>query len=233
MGQDGAKVTFKFQDEHFVKNITETQRNIFNTHQHIIDRQAAYGIQKPGFFEDFDIDYNRHKFVVDPGMLQIPAHLMLNPSPISGANPWVQVGHMPDTGITTIKEKKMKTRKMLKPAKQIARRDLITAAEVLDVGYIDGLLDAVAIVQGLREGETLTRAQNLTLEHVGSRIRVIGGDQGVLSDLRPWSRDSNTYNVSTVIAGRLVELERDDYVVLNAEFVSQGGYIKRPNASDY
>lgn len=226
MADKGLKVNFAFQDEHFVMSadrVRETMdqltgkishlppatRNVFNNHQHQIDKNLAYGVDyakiyKPGgFLEDFDIDYNRIA--------------------ISGANPWVQ---------NIIKEKKMNARKMLKPAKQIARRDLITAAEVLDVGYIDGLLDAVAIVQGLKEGETLTRAQNLTLEHVGSRIRVIGGDQGVLSDLRPWSRDNGNYKVSTVIAGRLVELERDDYVVLNAEYVA-GGYIKRPNASDH
>lgn len=225
MADKGLKVNFAFQDEHFVMSadkVRETMdllashrtRNVFAQHQHGIDYASIY--QKPGHFEDFDIDYNKVVYGIDPAMIPPHQHTF-----VSGANPWVQ---------KTIKEIKMKNRKMLKPAKQIARRDLITAAEVLNLGYLDGLLDAVAIVQGLAEGEVLTTAGDLKQQHNDTRVRVIGGPRGVLSDVKPYDRDRN-YQIQAVIDGKLYELERDDYVVLNVP-APRGGYISRPNASD-
>lgn len=121
--------------------------------------------------------------------------------------------------------------KLLRPSKKIKLSDLEVAAGLAGGQYVNELLHTVALVQQLEEGQRLFRARDLKHDVVDKFVRVIsGGESGLCSDIRTFDTMREP-NIRMVVAGKMIEVERDDFVVVNVQFLQfpdRTGYIKLP-----
>lgn len=104
------------------------------------------------------------------------------------------------------------TVKLKTPTKNIKRKDLTVAMRLLGLSDQDDLLNAVAIVQELEEGEKLYRAYELQSEKLSAvNIRVVGRDiAGVLTDAQGvYSYDP----VRLVVDGKMISVNGNDFVI--------------------
>ena len=108
------------------------------------------------------------------------------------------------------------------PNQTIDRADLDMALRAVDYPDIDFLLDKVAIIQTMDEGEVLQTACNLKSEDIGRYITVVNGDsrgaKGRMSDINRYEMEEMRISPQLVLDGKMVKLSRQDFVI-----VSEGG----------
>ena len=117
--------------------------------------------------------------------------------------------------LSIIKENNSMTVKLKTPSKNIKRKDLVVGMRLIGLRAQDDLLNAIALVQELQEGERLFRAHELRSETIlGKHLRVPGTDVGgICSDAKFSEYDSEL--VRFVIAGKMEVVEGAIFVVLS------------------
>lgn len=103
---------------------------------------------------------------------------------------------------STTKENNRMTVKLKTPSKNIKRKDLTAALQLLEMSGRDELLNAVALVQELGDDQKILRAYQLKdADVIGDRIKVNGAKvSGVLSDV---SGDYQYGDINLVVDGKM------------------------------
>lgn len=118
-------------------------------------------------------------------------------------------------GLTPITDKENNmsgTVKLKTPTKNIKRKDLTAAVRLLGLSDLDDLLNAVAIIQELDEGQKIYRAYELQGEKIDNvNIKVVNRDiEGFLTDAK------GTYihdDVKLVVDGKMRTIRGSEFVV--------------------
>lgn len=107
--------------------------------------------------------------------------------------------------------------KLLTPTETIERKDLVVALAISDVRGEDELMHAVALVQTLRPGESITRGWNLKRDKVVNRIVTIVEQEitGLCTDcVVPDDLRSADQGRQFVIDGQIVRVPNSSYIII-------------------
>lgn len=118
---------------------------------------------------------------------------------------------------SNIKENHMQT-KLRTPSESIERKDLVIALALSDVRGEDELMHAIALVQDLKEGQSLTRGFWLKKKDiVGKYVVLVGKDvAGVCTDFIDRDQNRNASNHQLVLDGVITEVSTTDFLVVEA-----------------
>lgn len=136
---------------------------------------------------------------------------------------------------SNIKENHMPT-KLLTPSETIERKDLIIALSICDSRSEDELMHAVALVQDLQEGETITRGYYVKKQEVVGQVVTIleQSRTGLCTDFVSIDALTNrSENHQLVIDGEIVLVPRHAFIIISSGTgtPSRLGDIKYPTTS--
>lgn len=173
------------------------------THQHTIQRLSA-----------FEMPLHRHAFVdeawhFDRGYLD---QMIYNQLITKDGSLKTVLGF--DPAKPTIKENHMSQTRLLTPSETIERKDLAIAIAISDARSEDELMHAVALVQDLTEGQSISRGFYVKKQEVLDRhIKVINGPEGFVTDVK-LDEQFRGNDIEFVLDGKMVKVDRSVFIVI-------------------
>lgn len=115
----------------------------------------------------------------------------------------------------TNKENTMSERNLRIPENPIEVKDLQSGLRALGMRDSVEILDAVALVQTLTDGERLMQVRELKSQDIGSFVMVVDGHSGYLTDLSTLDDLRNNNGcVKIVLNGKMIDVPQRDFVVV-------------------